>query len=169
MVESPFHPFGVYIHFSLEAKGVELVLWNDANDRVISMILPRDLRHFVVWNMANYFTLYYQPSHQPQLTLQQLPPFQRVTTPLPLRRTIGRCSWSLRNEESKGLGERLCMPYTIFALIINNITLTIVSSRNSVRVVLLIARGWRGTSLPRVSIHKEIQRRRCWAFSIKTW
>ena len=27
---------------------------------------------------------------------------------------------------------------------------------NSVRVVLLIARGWRGTSLPRVSIRKEI-------------
>ena len=39
---------------------------------------------------------------------------------------------------------------------------------NSVRVVLLIARGWRGTSLPRVSIRKEIQRRRCWAFSVKT-
>ena len=38
---------------------------------------------------------------------------------------------------------------------------------NSVRVVLLIARGWRGTSLPRVSIHKEIQRRRCCAFSEK--
>ena len=32
---------------------------------------------------------------------------------------------------------------------------------NSVRVVLLIARGWRGTSLPRVSIRKGIQRRRC--------
>ena len=28
----------------------------------------------------------------------------------------------------------------------------------------LIARGWRGTSLPRVSIRKEIQRHRCWAF-----
>ena len=41
------------------------------------------------------------------------------------------------------------------------------SWRNSVRVVLLIARGWRGTSLPRVSIRKEIQRRRCCAFSMK--
>ena len=60
-----------------------------------------------------------------------------------------------------------CFPYTILPLIINYITLTIVSSCNSVRVVLLIARGWRGTSLPRVSIHKEIQRRRCWAFSMK--
>ena len=39
--------------------------------------------------------------------------------------------------------------------------------RNSVRVVLLIAQGWRGTSLPRVSIRKGIQRRRCWAFSMK--
>jgi len=24
------------------------------------MILPRDLRHFIVWNMANHFILYYQ-------------------------------------------------------------------------------------------------------------
>ena len=38
---------------------------------------------------------------------------------------------------------------------------------NSVRVVLLIARGWRGTSLPRVSIRKGIQRHKCWAFSMK--
>ncbi|WP_278509168.1 hypothetical protein [Segatella salivae] len=35
------------------------------------------------------------------------------------------------------------------------------SSRNSVRVVLLIAQGWRGTSLPWVNVRKEIQRRRC--------
>ena len=41
------------------------------------------------------------------------------------------------------------------------------SSRNSVRVVFLIARGWRGTSLPRVNVRKEIQRHRCWAFSEK--
>ena len=39
------------------------------------------------------------------------------------------------------------------------------SPRNSVRVVLLIARGWRGTSLPRGNVRKEIQRHRCWAFS----
>ena len=43
------------------------------------------------------------------------------------------------------------------------------SFRNSVRVVLLIARGWRGTSLPRVNVRKEIQRHRCWAFSKKDW
>ena len=46
-------------------------------------------------------------------------------------------------------------------------TLQMRSPRNSVRVVLLIARGWRGTSLPRVNVRKEIQRRRCWAFSVK--
>ena len=51
----------------------------------------------------------------------------------------------------------------------NDISITITSSRNSVRVVLLIARGWRGTSLPRVNVRKEIQRRRCWAFSVKAW
>ena len=46
-------------------------------------------------------------------------------------------------------------------------TLQMRSPRNSVRVVLLIARGWRGTSLPRVNIHMEIQRHRCWVFSVK--
>jgi len=35
---------------------------------------------------------------------------------------------------------------------------------NAVGVVLLIAQGWRGTSLPWVSIRKEIQRCKCWAF-----
>ena len=59
------------------------------------------------------------------------------------------------------MGERLCLPYTILLFVINHATLTIVSPRNSVRVVLLIARGWRETSLPRVNIRKEIQRRRC--------
>jgi len=178
-------------------------------------ITPYDLncnqRHFIAWfasfyiikhvfshaktrqitrqTASNHFTLYYQLHHLPQLTLKQRPPFQRVTTPLSLRRTIGRCSWSLRNEESKGLGVRLCLPNIISPLIINKAMLTIVSSRNcigiallsqwmnfailmsswgnSVRVVLLIARGWRGTSLPRVNVRKEIQRHRCWAFSVK--
>jgi len=59
------------------------------------------------------------------------------------------------------------MPYTILPFIINHATSTIVSPCNSVRVVLLIAQGWRGTSLPRVNIRKEMQRRRCWAFSEK--
>ena len=53
------------------------------------------------------------------------------------------------------------MTQTILRFIVNRATLTIVSSRNSVRVVPLIARGWRGTSLPRVNIRKEIQRHRC--------
>ena len=53
------------------------------------------------------------------------------------------------------------LPQIILSLIINHVTFTIVSSRNSVRVVLLIARGWRGTSLPRVNVRKGIQRRRC--------
>ena len=53
------------------------------------------------------------------------------------------------------------MTQIILRFIINNIVTTIISSRNSVRVVLLIARGWRGTSLPRVNVRKGIQRRRC--------
>ena len=53
------------------------------------------------------------------------------------------------------------MPYTILHFIINHVTLTIGSPRNSVRVVLLIARGWRGTSLPRVNVRMGIQRHRC--------
>ena len=38
-------------------------------------------------------------------------------------------------------------PHIILPLIINNATLTIVSSRNSVRVVFLIAWGWRAKVL----------------------
>ena len=53
------------------------------------------------------------------------------------------------------------MTQIILRFIINNIVTTIISSRNSVRVVLLIARGWRGTSLPLVNVRKGIQRRRC--------
>ena len=53
------------------------------------------------------------------------------------------------------------MTQTILCFIINDISITITSSRNSVRVVLLIARGWRGTSLPRVNVRKEIQRCKC--------
>ena len=131
------------------------------------VILSCKIRLIIVWNSLTYFTLHYQHYRHPQLTPKWPPPFPWLTTPLPLRGTIGRCSWSLRNEESKGLGERLCLPYPISPFIINHATPTIVSPRNSVRVVLLIARGWRGTSLPRVNIRKEIQRRRCWAFSVK--
>ena len=53
------------------------------------------------------------------------------------------------------------MTQIISCFIINDISITITSPRNSVRVVLLIARGWRGTSLPRVNVRKGIQRRRC--------
>ena len=130
---------------------------------------PCVLPCFTQWHATNHFTLYYQQRRHLQLTPKQHPPFPWLTTPLPLRRTIGSCSWSLRNEESKGLRMRLCMPYTILPLIINNATLIIVSPCNSVRVVFLIARGWRGTSLPRVNVRKEIQRHRCWAFFEKTW
>ena len=134
---------------------------------IICVISLCKTRHIMRWFASNRFTLHYPQHYYPQLTLKQLPPFPWLTTPLPLRGTIGRCSWSLRNEESKGLGVRLCLPYTISPLIINDITLTIVSPRNSVRVVFLIARGWRGTSLPRVNVCKGIQRHRCWAFSEK--
>jgi|GEM_PF-647465 len=61
----------------------------------------------------------------------------------------------------EGLGVGLCLPYIILRFIINHVILIIASPRNSVRVVFLIARGWRGTSLPRVNVRKEIQRRRC--------
>ena len=53
------------------------------------------------------------------------------------------------------------MPQIILRFIINDISIAITSPCNSVRVVLLIARGWRGTSLPRVNVRKEIQRHRC--------
>ena len=53
------------------------------------------------------------------------------------------------------------MTQLILRFFINDISIAITSPCNSVRVVLLIARGWRGTSLPRVNIRKGIQRRRC--------
>ena len=53
------------------------------------------------------------------------------------------------------------MPQIILRFIINDISIAITSPCNSVRVVLLIARGWRGTSLPRVNDRKGIQRCRC--------
>ena len=53
------------------------------------------------------------------------------------------------------------MTQIILRFIINHVIFTIDSTRNSVRVVLLIAWGWRGTSLPRVNVRMEIQRRKC--------
>ena len=53
------------------------------------------------------------------------------------------------------------MAQIILRFFINDISIAITSPCNSVRVVLLIARGWRGTSLPRVNDRKGIQRRRC--------
>ena len=53
------------------------------------------------------------------------------------------------------------MTQIVLRFIINIIVTIIISSRNSVRVVPLIARGWRGTSLPRVNDRMEIQRHRC--------
>ena len=53
------------------------------------------------------------------------------------------------------------MTQIISRFFINDISITITSPCNSVRVVLLIAQGWRGTSLPRVNVRKEIQRHRC--------
>ena len=136
---------------------------------IICVISLCKTRHITRWFASNRFTLHYPQHHHPKLTPKWPPPFSWLTTPLPLRGTIGRCSWSLPNEESKGLGVRLCMPYTISPLILNHVTLTIVSPRNSVRVVLLIARGWWGTSLPRINVYKEIQRCKCWTFSVKAW
>ena len=53
------------------------------------------------------------------------------------------------------------MTQIILHFFINDISIAITSPCNSVRVVLLIARGWRGTSLPWVNVSKEIQRHRC--------
>ena len=52
---------------------------------------------------------------------------------------------------------RVC--YDDYSMNVFNIATALVC--NAVGVVLLIARGWRGTSLPRVNIRKGIQRHRC--------
>ena len=160
------HVFYAYINGGLIQKNATPTALKHIFRNTIPIVSCGKIQQIMHLFTANHFTFNYQRHHHPKLTPKWPPPFAWLTTPLPLRGTIGRCSWSLRNEESKGLGEGLCFPYTITPLIINNATPTIVSSRNSVRVVLLIARGWRGTSLPRVNIRKEIQRRRCWAFSV---
>ena len=120
---------------------------------IIRIISLCKTRHITRWFASNRFTLYYPQHHHPLLTFKQAPLFPRLTTPLPLR---------------GGAVVRLYLPFIVLHFIINPATSTIVSPRNSVRVVLLIAQGWRGTSLPRVNVRKEIQRCKCWAFSMKT-
>ena len=145
------------------------MLWFVPNGNIIYVISRGKTWQIMRWNASNHFTFNYQQCRHPKLTPKQPPPFPRLTTSLSLRRTIGRCSWSLRNEESKGLGERPYLPFIILHFVINHATLTIISPRNSVRVVLLIAQGWRGTSLPRGNVRKEIQRHRWWVFFEKAW
>ena len=53
------------------------------------------------------------------------------------------------------------MPQIILRLMINDISSAITSPCNSVRVVLLIARGRLVPRQPRVNDRKGIQRRRC--------
>ena len=47
--------------------------------------MPQIMRPFA----ANHFTFHYQQHHYLQLTPKQLPPFPRLTTPLPLRGGVG--------------------------------------------------------------------------------
>ena len=125
-----------------------------------SVILRANLRQMVVC-FAVFYTMKWRKPFYALLSMISPPLINLKITPSIF---MANYSPSLFGE---GLGERLCLSYIILPLIINNITPTIASPRNSVRVVPLIARGWRGTSLPRVNIRKEIQRRRCWAFSVK--
>ena len=115
-----------------------------------------------------HFTFYYQQHHLPQLTLKQFPPFPWLTTPLSLRRGVGGEALFPLHYYTFNFQQRHTHNYFIsqlrwYCAIIpmNEFCNIIVSPRNSVRVVLLKARGWRGTRLPRVNVRKEIQRRRC--------
>ena len=56
---------------------------------IIRVISLSKIRHITRWFTSNHFTLHNQRHHHPQLTLKQLPPFARVTTPLSLRRGAG--------------------------------------------------------------------------------
>ena len=58
---------------------------SDADSAVISIISWCDLSCFIRWNDANHYSFNYQQYHHPQITPKQLPPFPRLTTPLPLR------------------------------------------------------------------------------------
>ena len=62
---------------------------SDADSAVISIISWCDLSCFIRWNDANHYSFNYQQYHHPQITPKQLPPFPRLTTPLPLRGGAG--------------------------------------------------------------------------------
>ena len=118
--------------------------------------------------IALFYTMKWRKSFYASLSTTSSPPINFQTTT-----SISKSNHSPPSSGRgwgwgwKALVSRLYFPHTISPLILNHVTLIIASPCNSVRVVPLIARGWRGTSLPRVNIRKEIQRHRCCAFSMK--
>ena len=66
-----------------------IVARNDANHRVIRVILCGKIRQITQRFAVYCFTHYYQPRHRPKLIPKYPPPFPRLTTPLPLRRGAG--------------------------------------------------------------------------------
>ena len=121
------------------------VLWNERFCTISNVVSLRNLPQIILSLMRNNIII----------------PSNLQTTP-----SIFMANYSpLSSERGWGWGF-VCL--TLFYLLLSTTPRSqLFSSRNSVRVVLLIARGWRGTSLPRVNVRKEIQRYRCWAFSEK--
>ena len=65
------------------------VAWLIIKGKIIYGKSSCDLPYFTQWNDAKHFAFNYQRHHHPQLTPKQPPPFQRVITPLSLRRGAG--------------------------------------------------------------------------------
>ena len=59
------------------------------------------------WFAPNHFTFTYQQHRHPKLTPKQLPPFQGVTTPLPLRGGAGGEALFPSIHSTRWLGVRL--------------------------------------------------------------
>ena len=116
--------------------------WNDTNHRIISRILHDDMT-------------------------QIISSFNAICNVFIVQRWR-RCTYYSLRLASAYL--RLCMIEEINAVGVMPafqwmyLAKEIASWCNAVGVVLLIAQGWRGTSLPWVNGCREIQRCKCWAF-----
>ena len=97
---------------------------------MISVKLCFVLRHFTRC-FAVFYTMKCRKSFYPSLATISPPLINPKITP-----SISTTNYSPPSS-GRGLGERLCMPFTISPLIINNVTPTIVSSRNCIGIALL--------------------------------
>ena len=84
-----FPPLFLPLSCSLQSRMSQLTPLSPPFHRAICIILSCKTWHITRWIALNRFTFHYQLHQCFQLPLKQPPPFQRVTTPLSLRRGAG--------------------------------------------------------------------------------